>query len=135
MERKPFFQTIKKIKKIPKKTKNTSSKTRNKKISCNLIVTKPSISNIGLSGNLVNIIINSIYQTNLLSHNKKNIEYDKIMKTYQKFKMEIIIALIVKVIITMREIKKILRKKRSQEEVIVFMVIIIILIIIILILK
>ena len=69
-----------------KKTQNASSKTRNKKNSYNLIGVTPSISNIGLNGNLVNTIINSLYQTHLLSPNKKNIEYDKLMKTFQKFK-------------------------------------------------
>ena len=85
--RKPSFQGSKKNEEnIEKKTQTASSKTRNKKNSCNLIGATPSISNIGLSGNLVNTIINSIYQTHLLSPNKKNIEYDKLMKTFQKFK-------------------------------------------------
>ena len=69
---------------IEKKTQN--SKTRNKKTNNNLVGTTSSNSNMGISGNLVNTIINSIYQTNLLSPNKKNIEYDKLMKTFQKFK-------------------------------------------------
>ena len=34
----------------------------------------------------MNTIINSIYQTNLFSPNKRNTEYDKLMKTFQKFK-------------------------------------------------
>ena len=70
---------------IEKKPQNVS-KTRNKKNSSNLIGAVPSISNMGISGNLVNTIINSIYQTHLLSPNKKNLEYDKLMKTFQKFK-------------------------------------------------
>ena len=69
---------------IDKKTQN--SKTRNKKNNNNFVGTTSSNSNIGISGSLVNTIINSIYQTNLLSPNKKNIEYEKLMKTFQKFK-------------------------------------------------
>ena len=71
---------------LEKKTQNASSKTRNKKSNTNLIGTNPSISNMGINGNLVNTIINSIYQTHLLSPNKKNLEYDKLMKTFQRFK-------------------------------------------------
>jgi hypothetical protein len=41
-------------------------------------------SNIDLNGNIVNSIINSIYQTNLLSPNKNNNDYDKLIKTFQK---------------------------------------------------
>ena len=66
--------------------KGNNSKTRNKKNKNGLIGATSSNSNIGISGNLVNTIINSIYQTNLLSPNKKNIEYDKLMKTFHKFK-------------------------------------------------
>ena len=66
--------------------KSQNSKTRNKKNKNGLVGTTSSNSNIGLSGNLVNTIINSIYQTNLLSPNKKNLEYDKLMKTFHKFK-------------------------------------------------
>jgi hypothetical protein len=66
--------------------KGQNSKTRNKKNKNGLIGATSSNSNIGISGNLVNTIINSIYQTNLLSPNKKNIEYDKLMKTFHKFK-------------------------------------------------
>ena len=66
--------------------KGQNSKTRNKKNKNGLIGVTSSNSNIGISGNLVNTIINSIYQTNLLSPNKKNIEYDKLMKTFHKFK-------------------------------------------------
>ena len=69
---------------IVKKGKN--SKTRNKKNKNGLIGATSSNSNMGISGNLVNTIINSIYQTNLLSPNKKNLEYDKLMKTFHKFK-------------------------------------------------
>ena len=69
---------------IEKKGKN--SKTRNKKNKNGLIGATSSNSNMGISGNLVNTIINSIYQTNLLSPNKKNLEYDKLMKTFHKFK-------------------------------------------------
>ena len=69
---------------LEKKTQN--SKTRNKKNKNGLVGTTSSNSNIGISGNLVNTIINSIYQTNLLSPNKKNLEYDKLMKTFHKFK-------------------------------------------------
>ena len=69
---------------IEKKSHN--SKTRNKKNKNGLVGATSSNSNIGISGNLVNTIINSIYQTNLLSPNKKNIEYDKLMKTFHKFK-------------------------------------------------
>ena len=69
---------------IEKKSQN--SKTRNKKNKNGLVGTTSSNSNIGLNGNLVNTIINSIYQTNLLSPNKKNLEYDKLMKTFHKFK-------------------------------------------------
>ena len=69
---------------IEKKTQN--SKTRNKKTNSNLVGTTSSITNIGINGNLVNTIINSIYQTNLLSPNEKSNEYDKLMKTFQKFK-------------------------------------------------
>ena len=72
------------IEKKEKKGKN--SKTRNKKNKNGLIGETSSNSNIGISGNLVNTIINSIYQTNLLSPNKKNLEYDKLMKTFHKFK-------------------------------------------------
>ena len=66
--------------------KGNNSKTRNKKNKNGLIGATSSNSNIGISGNLVNTIINSIYQTNLLSPNKKNIQYDKLMKTFHKFK-------------------------------------------------
>jgi hypothetical protein len=66
--------------------KGQNSKTRNKKNKNGLIGATSSNSNIGISGNLVNTIINSIYQTNLLSPNKKNIEYEKLMKTFHKFK-------------------------------------------------
>ena len=84
--RKTMVQKSKKSEEfIDKKAKN-SSKTRNKKNNNNLIGTTSSNSNIGLSGNLVSTIINSIYQTNFLSPDKKNIEYDKLMKTFQKFK-------------------------------------------------
>ena len=84
--RKPVIPVTKKSEEfIEKKTQN-ASKTRNKKSNNALIGTVSSNSNIGISGNLVNTIINSIYQTNLLSPNKKNSEYDKLMKTFQKFK-------------------------------------------------
>ena len=69
---------------IEKKSQN--SKTRNKKNKNGLVGAASSNSNIGIGGNLVNTIINSIYQTNLLSPNKKNLEYDKLMKTFHKFK-------------------------------------------------
>ena len=69
---------------IEKKSQN--SKTRNKKNKNGLVGATSSNSNIGISGNLVNTIINSIYQTNLLSPNKKSNEYDKLMKTFHKFK-------------------------------------------------
>ena len=83
--RKSLVQGNKKTEEYIEKKNQNASKTRNKKNNNNLLG-GPSISNIGLSGNLVNTIINSIYQTNLLSPNKKNIEYDKLMKTFQKFK-------------------------------------------------
>ena len=83
--RKPLIQGNKKTEEYIEKKNQNALKTRNKKNNNNLIG-GPSISNIGLSGNLVNTIINSIYQTHLLSPNKKNIEYDKLMKTFQKFK-------------------------------------------------
>ena len=66
--------------------KSQNSKTRNKKNKNGLVGATSSNSNIGIGGNLVNTIINSIYQTNLLSPNKKNLEYDKLMKTFHKFK-------------------------------------------------
>ena len=69
---------------IEKKSQN--SKTRNKKNKNGLVGTTSSNSNLGINGNLVNTIINSIYQTNLLSPNKKNLEYEKLMKTFHKFK-------------------------------------------------
>jgi len=73
---------------IEKKSQN-SSKTRNKKNNNGLNSgggTVSSNSNLGISTNLLNTIINNIYQTNLLSPFKKDIEYDKLMKTFQKFK-------------------------------------------------
>ena len=75
-----------------KKEENTEkrnqncSKTRNKKNNNCLYGVVSSNSNIDLNGNIVNSIINSIYQTNLLSPNKNNSEYDKLIKTFQKFK-------------------------------------------------
>ena len=68
------------------KRNQNSSKTRKKKNSNGLFGVVSSNSNIDLNGNIVNSIINSIYQTNLLSPNKNNSEYDKLIKTFQKFK-------------------------------------------------
>ena len=83
--RKTFIPNTKKVDEfIEKKTQNVS-KTRNKKNNNGLIGFTSSYSNIGINNNLVNSIINSIYQTNLLSPNK-NIEYEKLIKTFQKFK-------------------------------------------------
>ena len=70
---------------IEKRNQN-SSKTRNKKNNNGLFGVVSSNSNIDLNGNIVNSIINSIYQTNLLSPNKNNNDYDKLIKTFQKFK-------------------------------------------------
>ena len=81
--RKSFIITKKTEDFFEKKTKN---KTRNKKNDNGLAGITSSNSKIGLSGNIVNSIINSIYQTNLLSPDKKNIEYEKLIKTFQKFK-------------------------------------------------
>ena len=68
--RKSFIITKKTEDFFEKKTKN---KTRNKKNDNGLAGITSSNSKIGLSGNIVNSIINSIYQTNLLSPDKKNI--------------------------------------------------------------
>ena len=70
---------------IEKRNQN-NSKTRNKKNNNGLFGVVSSNSNIDLNGNIVNSIINSIYQTNLLSPNKNNNDYDKLIKTFQKFK-------------------------------------------------
>ena len=70
---------------IEKKTK-IFSKTRNLNNNNGLIGTNSSNSSRGNNYNLVNTIVNSIYQTNLLSPNKKNIEYEKLIKNFQKFK-------------------------------------------------
>ena len=79
-------QFIKKSEDFFDKKKN-NSKTRNKNNKNGLIGTTSSNSNINANnGNLVNTIINSIYQTNLFSPDKKNIEYDKLMKTFHRFK-------------------------------------------------
>ena len=75
----------KKEENFEKRNQNTS-KTRNKKNNNALFGVVSSNSNIDLNGNIVNSIINSIYQTNLLSPNKNNNEYDKLIKTFQKFK-------------------------------------------------
>ena len=84
--RKPQASSMKKNEDLFEKKTQNSTKTRNKKTNSALIGAISSSSHIGLSGNnLVNTIIN-IYQTNLLSPNKKNSEYDKLMKTFQKFK-------------------------------------------------
>ena len=83
--RKPPSQPTKKSDDFIEKKKQ-NSKTRNKYNKNGLVGTISSNSNIGVNGNLVNTIINSIYQTNLLSPDKKNIEYDKLMKTFHKFK-------------------------------------------------
>ena len=75
----------KKEENFEKRNQNTS-KTRNKKNNNSLFGVMSSNSNIDLNGNIVNSIINSIYQTNLLSSNKKDSEYDELIKTFQKFK-------------------------------------------------
>ena len=75
----------KKEENIEKRNQN-NSKTRNKKNNNGLFGVVSSNSNIDLNGNIVNSIINSIYQTNLLSQNKNNNDYDKLIKTFQKFK-------------------------------------------------
>ena len=69
---------------LEQKSQNTL-KTRNKNNTNGLLGVTNSNSNLGISSNLVNTIVNSIYQTNLLSPNKKNLEYEKLMKTFQKF--------------------------------------------------
>ena len=73
-------------------TKNSiefiKKKTRNKNNN-NLIENISSNSNTGINfinENLLNTIVNNILQFNLLSSNKKNLEYDELMKTFQKFK-------------------------------------------------
>ena len=82
----PLASSTKKNEELFEKKAQNSTKTRNKKTNAALIGAISSSSHIGLNGNnLVNTIIN-IYQTNLLSPKKKNYEYDKLMKTFQKFK-------------------------------------------------
>ena len=83
--RKSFIVTKKTEDIFEKKAKN-ASKTRNKKSNNGIIGAISSNSNMGINGNLVNSIINSIYNTNLLSPNKNKIEYEKLIKTFQKFK-------------------------------------------------
>ena len=73
--------------KIQKKKKNeefTEKKTRNKKNNSNDIETTNS--NNDINGNIINTIINNILQINLLNTNKNNLEYDKLIKTFQKLK-------------------------------------------------
>ena len=84
--RKTVIPSTKKSDEFIKKKSQIAPKTRNKKSSNGFVGKTVSNSNVGINDNLVNTIINSIYQTNLLSPNKKNKEYDKLMKTFQKFK-------------------------------------------------
>lgn len=84
--RKSFNQPSKKGEEFLEKKTQNSSKTRNKKNNNGFIGVTTSNSNLGINSNLVNTIINCICQTNLLSPHKKNIEYDKLIKTFQKFK-------------------------------------------------
>lgn len=84
--RKSFYPPSKKCEEFLEKKTQNASKTRNKKNSNGFIGVTTSNSNIGINSNLVNTIINCICQTNLLSPHKKNIEYDKLIKTFQKFK-------------------------------------------------
>ena len=73
-----------KIKKIKKSEEFTEKKTRNKNNDSNYIETTNS--NAGINGNVINNIINNILQINLLNTNKNNLECDKLMKTFEKFK-------------------------------------------------
>ena len=84
--RKSFYPPSKKNDEFLEKKTQNASKTRNKKNSNGFIGVTTSNSNLGINSNLVNTIINCICQTNLLSPHKKNIEYDKLIKTFQKFK-------------------------------------------------
>jgi hypothetical protein len=84
--RKSFYPPSKKSEEFLEKKTQNASKTRNKKNSNGFIGVTTSNSNLGINSNLVNTIINCICQTNLLSPHKKNIEYDKLLKTFQKFK-------------------------------------------------
>ena len=72
-----------------KKSEDFNSKTRNKKNKNSLVGATSSNINIGINKNLVNTIINSLYQTNLFSPNRKNNDFEQLIKTFNKLQKPI----------------------------------------------